>query len=41
MHILLSFFFGSTAQLKPWPLQNPAEFLGDWFNKLYLLWRLK
>jgi hypothetical protein len=25
--VLLS-FLGSTAQLKPWPPQNPAEFLG-------------
>jgi hypothetical protein len=27
--LLLSFFLGSTAQLRPWlPPQNPTEFLG-------------
>jgi hypothetical protein len=25
---LSSPFLGSTAQLRPWPPQNPAEFLG-------------
>jgi hypothetical protein len=35
-YILLSYFLGSTAQLRPWPPpQNPAEFLGG-FSTIFL-----